>query len=233
VNVAENWSPILDKMYDQFRNPTFTLNDIQNAGFSFTTNDGFLYSSDQMRVSVSFVHRMRAVPVSGGPPVMEMLSKALPYTQLLPQVTERMIEAARLLPNISERKILQVGVVSTSQADLKDVPPGIRRFIDYLKRPWGGKNLNSFSIELVADIEETENWIDRCQHKVNQPENPEELLGLAFDFHRKFKTGQATSEAHMKTLINKCGEDALAYFERLAEGNMFDEHIISGKTDRR
>jgi hypothetical protein len=228
-SLVENWSTIMDQLVDQFRNPTFVINEGQN--FSFTTKDGFVYSSDQTRVVVAFIHRMRAVPVSGGPPIMEMLSRPLPYTQLLPEVTERMIEAALLLPRISDRKVYQVGVVATTRVDLKDVPPGIGKFVDYLKRPWGEKELSSFNFELTSDVDETEHWIDRCQHKIVRLENPEELPSLSFDFHRQFKSGQATSASHMRTLTSKCAEAALAYFERLAEGDMFDEHTIGREAD--
>jgi hypothetical protein len=198
ADLVENWSVILNTLVDQFRNPTFTINETQN-GFSFSTKDGFVYSGDQMRVVVNFAHRMRVVPSSGGPPVMEMLSTPQPYTKLLPLTAERMIEAARLLPHIADRKIFQVGVVSTTRVDLKDAPPGIVRFIDYLKRPWGEKDLTMFNFENIAPISEMENWSDFCHHKITKPENPEEMPTLVFDFHRKFKTGQATSDAHMKS----------------------------------
>jgi hypothetical protein len=231
AEIFRAWSPILDKMVDEFRNPTFTFNNDQGSVLSFTTKDGFVYAVDHMKASVSFMHRLQAKAVSGGPPVMEMLSKPLPYTELLAQVSERLIEAARLLPNISDRKIFQVGVVSTTRVDIKDVPPGIERFIDYLKRPWGGKEISWFNVQMINDVNETESWTDRCQHQLNRPEKLEDLLTLSFDFHRKFKVGQASSEAHMRTLLNKCIEDGLAYFEKLAEGNMFDEHIIGDKTN--
>ena len=161
---------------------------------------------------------------------MEMLSKPLPFTELLPEVSERLVTAARLLPNLSERKIFQVGVVSTTRAANAEVPPGISRFISYLGKPWGNE-ISSFSIEVTSDVGKTDVWTDRCQHRILRPEDPEELMTIIFDFHRQFKSGQAISEAQMKTLANKCGEDALKYFETLAEGDRFDEHIIS-KTAR-
>lgn len=218
-------------MVDQFNNPTFAGTEIQN-GVGFTTRDGFNLSADHIRSSVAFIHRMKAKAVSGGPPIMEMSSTPQPFTELLPVVSDKLIEITRLLPGISSRKINQVGIVSSTRAAAEDLPPGISRFIDYLKRPWGQGDLPAFSVEVISVVDETEHWTDRCQHKIVQPEDPDELMTLSFDFHRKFKSGQATSESQMRTLLNKGGGDALAYFERLAEGNMFDEHLISSKTDR-
>jgi hypothetical protein len=229
LDAIGSFAPILNPLVDQYRNPTFSMDQPQSGGLSITTKNGFVYSVDHSRFSVSFQHRMKATAVSGGPPTMEMLSEALPFTELLAQVSTRLIEAARLLPKLSERKIFQVGVVSVTRVAVADVPPGITKFIEYLGRPWDN-NLAAFGFDVVSDFGETENWTDRCQHKLTLPEDTEELMTLSFDFQRRFKTGQTSSEAQMKTLLNKCSEDALQYFERLAEGDMFDEHIISSKT---
>jgi hypothetical protein len=228
ADIVKAWSPIMDPLVDAFRNPTFTTND-NNGTFTLTTRDGFAYSSDHTRVSCSFVHRMKATAVSGGPPIMEMLSTPRPYTELLPEVSRRLVEATRMLPNVTTRKIFQVGVVSTTRVSISDAPPGIARFIRYLERPWGS-TIRALSVDVTPEITKTEHWTDRCLHRVVLPENREELMTLVFDFHRQFNAGQTTTEAQMRTLLNKCGEDALDYFEKLAEGSIFDEHLISTKT---
>jgi hypothetical protein len=229
LDVVGAFAPILDPLVDEFRNPTFTMSDTQQGGLSFTTKDGFVYAADHTRISVMFQHRMRAMPVSGGHPRMEMLSKPLPYTELLVEVSSRLIQAARLLPNLNDRKIFQVGIVTATRVAPEDVPPGITGFIEYLGRPWSD-GISSFGVEVTSDFEKADNWSDRCVHKLIRPENTEELMSLNFDYQRKFMVGQPTSEAQMKTLLNKCSEDALEYFERLAEGDMFDELIINSKT---
>ncbi|MET4375024.1 hypothetical protein ABIA99_007757 [Bradyrhizobium sp. LB12.1] len=225
--VIRAWGPLLNSMVDGFNNPTFTVTEIQN-GYSVTTQDGFIYSADHIRSGVMFAHRLKAKPTSGGPPVMEMLSTPHPFTQLLPEVSSKLIESTRMLPDIASRKISQFGIVSTTRASLDDLPPGLVRFIDYLSRPWG-KVVDAFSVEVVSEIDESEHWTDRCQHKIARPQDPDELMSITLDFHRKFKVGQVASEGQMRTIISKCSESALAYLERLAEGNMFDEHIIGRK----
>jgi hypothetical protein len=55
-----------------------------NFSISFITHDGFKYSATEAIVSVAFNHRLRYRATSAGPPVMEMLSKPMPFTKLLP-----------------------------------------------------------------------------------------------------------------------------------------------------
>jgi hypothetical protein len=145
-DVVGSFSPILAPLVDRFRNPTFTVDQPQAGGLSISTKDGFLYSVDHSRISVAFQHKMKAIPVSGGAPKMEMLSTALPYTDLLEEVSHRLVESARLLPHLSERKIFQVGVVTATRVAMEDVPPGIEKFIEYVGRPWG-KNMPAFGFE--------------------------------------------------------------------------------------
>lgn len=120
LDAVRSLSPILDPMVDAFRNPTFSISEGSSGGIAITTRDGFLYHVDHSRVSVAFNHRMKATPVSGGPPIMEMLSTPLPYTELLSEVSSRLVTAARLLPGLSERKIFQVGIVSTTRVAYED-----------------------------------------------------------------------------------------------------------------
>ena len=99
--LVESLSPILDQWVDGLDRPTFTVNQHASFNVSLTTKDGFTYGFDHNRVHVAFNHRIRAKPVSGGPPVMEMLSVPKPYTALLDEACERLIEATSLLLLIS------------------------------------------------------------------------------------------------------------------------------------
>jgi hypothetical protein len=62
--------------------------------FTVTVNaeDGFTYSVEPTRISVAFQHTMKMKMVSGGPPIAEMLSRPLPYTELLPNVADRLMK---------------------------------------------------------------------------------------------------------------------------------------------
>jgi hypothetical protein len=83
--------------------PTFRVTQQSSFELQFQTDQGFHYSVEPMKCVVSFRHRLRTKAVSGGPPVMEMLSHPLPYTNLLEAVCDRLIEAATLLPDSKTR----------------------------------------------------------------------------------------------------------------------------------
>jgi len=225
--LVDSFTPILDPLVDSFRVPRFSFGEQQQGtGFSFSTEDGFVYGADATKLSVGFQHRMKVKLISGAAPVMEMLSNPLPYTKLLPVVSERLVEASQLLPEIANRKLFQAGIVATTSVAIEDVPPGVSRLIQYMGRPWGGE-LISYNYSIVSEITATDDWKDKCQHTVIKQEDPEKLLTLVFDFHRTFAAPQSSSRQSLKSIVSSCGESALEYFEDLAEGNRFDEHIIS------
>ena len=131
-------APIFDRIpEEQTKNVTVEPSST-NFSISFVTNDGFRYSANESVVSVAFVHRVHYRPTSGGPPVMEMLSKPMPFTKLLPDVSKKLVEGTLLLPKATERQVMRVGIVSTTPIAAEDLPPGIKRMIEYVGRPWKG-----------------------------------------------------------------------------------------------
>ena len=69
-----------------------------------------------------------------------------------------------------------------------------------------------------------------CQHTLVKTGDPEQLPMLVFDWHRVFDTGRPVTVDGMRVFLRDAREAALTYFEDLAEGNRFDENIISGTT---
>jgi hypothetical protein len=150
--------------------PHFHITQQQAFDVQLTTDAGYVYVIEPTKVGISFRHRMRARNVSGGPPVMEMLSRPLPYTQLLPDVTKKLIEATLLVPRATERSITRAGIVSTTSVADDEVPPGIARFIEYVGRPWGGE-VEHFNFSITADIGKGQGFVDRCIHTITRPES--------------------------------------------------------------
>ncbi len=220
-------SPILDRL-PVGEKTRFSITHHDSVGLTFSTDDGFEYGADPAKMFVGFKHRMKARAVSGGPPVMEMLSKPLPYTQLLPEVSSRVIEAAMLLPDVNKRNLKRIGVVATTLVADEDVPPGIERFVKYMGRPWDG-SIEHFGFQLTAEVGEGKGWIDQCHHSIARPEDKDQLMTLNFDYQRIYSKPTTVSHESLKTLLDDVREDALEYFEDLAEGNRFDEDLI-GKT---
>ncbi len=143
--ILDALAPVLDKLVDAEKvkfalteRPKFTINRQDPFAIELTTDDGFHYGVDPSRVWVEFQHRMRIKPVSGGPPVAELISRPAPFSELLPQVSDQLMDAARLIPGIDKRTLTRVGVVASAFVDEQDLPPGMARFIQYLGRPWKG-----------------------------------------------------------------------------------------------
>jgi hypothetical protein len=189
-------------------------------------HDGYNYEVDPSRISVGFQHSMRTKLVSGGPPVAEMLSDPLPYTKLVPSVSKRLIDATLLVCKGTTRKITRVGIVANSTVASNDIPPGIARFIAYIGRPWRGF-VDHYSFQIISQLADGSESSDRCIHTLSKTEgDPDQLVRLNFDWQRTFKNGRAITSESMTQLINSAEEAALAYFEELAEGNLFDENLI-------
>jgi hypothetical protein len=160
---------------------------------------------------------------------MEMLSKALPFTALLPQVSSRLIEATLLLPEIQRRKVRRVGIITTTPIAESDLPPGIKRLISYIGRPWKG-SLDNFNFSITGALADTSATMDRCIHQVTKPEEKEELMTLQFDWQRIFKEDRPITGDNLKRILEDAEEQALKYFEELAEGSRFDEDLIREST---
>jgi hypothetical protein len=216
--------PLVKNDKQQFnitRKDAFNLN--------INVHDGFNYGVEPSRVYVGFQHSMKFKQVSGGAPIMEMLSTPLPFTSLLPGIYKRLADATLVIPGHRTRKITRVGIVTTTSLDEGDAPPGITRFIEYIGRPWGGL-VDSYSFQIVSVIAKTGQWTDKCVHNIIKPADPDELTNISFDWQRTFASGIAISPDNIKSIWTRAERDALAYFEELAEGSRFDEQLIGTTT---
>jgi hypothetical protein len=122
--IFQAFSPILDKLVENNKQ-TFTMERQEVFNVTFTTNDGFQYAIEPSKIAVTFHHRLKVKQISGGPPTMELLSSPLPFSQLLPDVESKLIEAALLLPGANTSTVTRIGIVSTTFVAEDEVPPGI------------------------------------------------------------------------------------------------------------
>lgn len=123
----------------------------------------------------------------------------------------------------------RVGVIASTLVAEDDLPPGMKRFIEYIGRPWHGL-VEQYTFQITADLEKTDDWFDRCTHIVTRTEDPEQLLTLRFDWHRTFVSGRVATRESMQQEIGRAEEKSMAYFEDLAEGSRFDEELIRSAT---
>jgi hypothetical protein len=220
---------ILDPLHTGEK-PKFSV--LQQASFElqFQTEDGFIYAIDPIKTSVAFRHRMRARPTSGGPPIMEMLSKPAPYTSLLRDVSKRLVELTTLVPTAKSRTVRRTGVVSTTSIGQDELPPGIARFIESVGQPWQNL-LDHYSITVAAEVGKGQAWRDRCIHNIIKSDDPDQLMTLTFDWQRVFTSGYPIQKESLTQNLERCQKAALEYFEDLAEGRRFDAELAK-KTAR-
>jgi hypothetical protein len=226
--IFQAFSPILDKLVENNKQ-TFTMERQEAFNVTFTTNDGFQYAIEPSKIVVTFHHRLKVKQISGGPPTMELLSSPLPFSQLLPDVEKKLIEAALLLPGANTRTVTRIGIVSTTLVAEDEVPPGIERFIKYIGRPWKG-SVDNFNVQIVAELDKTPKWSDRCVHLLVKPEDREQLPTLRFDWQRTFVSGRPLTHESLRDMTASAKIASLKYLEELAEGSQFDEDIIRSST---
>jgi hypothetical protein len=155
VEILSAWRPILDKLLDNDK-PAFTVESADPYSAVFSTDEGFKYQFDSESIAIVFNHRIRAKPTSGGPPVMELLSQAAPYTDLLSETIKRLTEAISLI-DIKGRHLQRVGIVSYTTVDRSDAPPGITKLIEQIASPLGG-SLETMQAMIGTRIAESSIW---------------------------------------------------------------------------
>ena len=220
-------STIMDNLAEMFNGmcldgkPTFNVELMDAFALAFNTEPGYRFSADPMSVGVSFNHRMRAVPSSGGPPVMELISKPAPFTALLAEVNKRLSEITNLLPSKKGRSITRVGIVSSTNVDFDDAPPGIQEILNNIPRPLGG-SFHFMNASIGTTIKTSTNYIDRCTHSMSIPENRTGMMSLNFDWQRTFTNPVLIVSGASERILEDAENAALAYFERVAEGGLSD-----------
>lgn len=223
-------SPIVSQWVDNDK-PAFNIDQQDALGFAVSSFGGYTYALNSEYFSVEFRHRLRLKGHSGGPPTAEMISKPQPYTELLDEVSSRLIEATRLATAGQQRKLRRIGVVSTTQVSREDAPPGILRFVDYLSAPWSD-GVPFFNVQLTAKLppNKVKGTTDRCIHGLMQVEgDDDELLTVRLDFQREFDEERNLSITSLGDQLEATRRDALAYFEDIGIGERFDEILSRGK----
>lgn len=222
--ILTNMTPITDRLYNEPRT-LFNITHQTSFEVRFSTEEGFDYGIEPTKMFVEFKHRMRPRPVSGGAPIMEMLSRPQPFTEMLPEVTKRLIEAALLVPGAKTRKVKRIGIISTTAVAEEEAPPGVVRFVEYIGRPWQSA-IESFNLQIVANTGKGPGYRDRCFHTIVRPEDKETLMTITIDFQRMFTAGILIQRDELKDAVDRVEKGALRYFEDIGEGKRFDEGII-------
>lgn len=225
-SLLEAIAPIVDTWVEGEKQK-FQLTQQDAFGFQLTTDDGFLYGVDPSKMFVEFKHRLKAKARSGAPPILEMLSRPAPFTELLPVVSRRLLEAASLILGMQPRNLTRVGIVSTTVVSEDEAPPGILRFIRYVGRPWAANTSTDYSFHITASLGEASGWSDRCVHTITKAEDSEGLVTIKLDWQRLFSTPKSVTGDSLKGPLDSAQDVAIKYFEDVAIGNRFDEDLIN------
>lgn len=224
-SIVNALTPWFDKWATDDKAP-ITVTRQESFAFGFTLEQGFQFAVEPTRTFVDFSHRIKMRTVSGGPPVAEMLSHALPYTTLLPDLCGRLVDLTLDTPSPPNRTFNRVGVVVKAAIAPEDAPPGISRFLDYLGKPWKGL-VGGYSFQVTGEIASNSDFADRCVHTLTKPETGDnaQLVSLNFDWQRTFVVGQPLKRDTLESALAAAVKSALSYFEDLAEGNRFDADL--------
>jgi hypothetical protein len=216
-------SPLLDrwKVGDK---PDFGVSQPEPLKIEVQRNNGFTYSFEPTRTSIAYQHRVKFRNVSGGRPVVELISSPEPYSKLLDAALADIVEIALILPMAKRRSIKTIGIVSSTHADEKDVPPGIRKMIKYMSRPWKAE-LEAYLFTVVADAGSTKDHTDRCIHTLTRPEDEEQIPSFKFDWQRNYSNHVAVEKETLVRELQRTKKAALDYFETLAVGDAFDDVV--------
>jgi hypothetical protein len=230
-NYLEAIRPITANWVERDKDRQAFVIDLQDAfALSVTAHDGFNYQFNSSQFYTEFRHRVRFQPRSAGPPTAEVLSRPLPFTQALPEISKRLVDATRYVTDSTgkNRKLRRIGIVTNALVAEDEAPPGIIEFIEYIKRPWKG-SADGYSIDITSKLprRSKDPWFDRCKHTVIKEENNDGLLSIRLDYARSFDPVKDLSVALLDGLLEKTRHDALGYFEDIGKGGRFDEDIIA------
>lgn len=201
----------------------FTIDQEDLFSCTLQTLDGYSYFLGPDRLAVEFRHRLRLQGQSAGPPVAELLSKPRPYTELLEDVTERLLKVVELVTAGRARKLERFGVVTTTQVIEDEMPPGVARFLNHVRKPWG-TTADAYNVELTTKLTKATDAAhqDRCIHHIRKAEDRDGLVFVKLDWQRWLDESKGLSMSSLPGLLSEARKNALAYFEDIGQGERFD-----------
>ncbi|KQY12625.1 hypothetical protein [Rhizobium sp. Root482] len=223
--IIDSLTPLINTWYTGPK-ANFTVAKHETLSVELQHDNGFVYHVSDTKASVSYQHRLKLRNTSAGLPVAELISQPLQFSKILDSAFDELVKVALALPQPHGRNISRVGVVSTTIAAREDIPPGIMKMIEYFGRPWDNK-VQSFNLSIQSELRKDDQFVDRCTHFLIQGDDEEsDLITFKFDWQRTILKPVAAVVADLNKLNSSAVKSALAYFEDLAVGNAFDEHLI-------
>ena len=223
--ILSSIGPALDQLRDGDR-ASFNIEKQGAFDLTINSNDGYNLSFDQAKFSATFRHTLQLKNVSGAPPTAKMISVPKPYTTLISDLHKKLAELVPLVPSWKSRTIERIGIVSTTNVDAGDIPPGVGRLIVYMGRPWGGR-MDFYNFSLSVALGDKESGSDRCIVAISRVEGQvDDLVTINLDWQRTLKKPRALTVDNLSALFRDAEKASTEYFENIGEGGMFDEELI-------
>ena len=162
---------------------TFAVDKNEVFDLIITLRSGTRYFFAPWSLAVGFVHRAELQHRSGGMPFMQLTSNLEPFSASIPSLSRLLCETYEMLGD-HDRAVSQVGFVADTHVAFEDAPPGLTELIEKTVGLWGD-NI-SVSLQIVSNINETDEFTDRCVHTINRVEDAGSsfpafcLIGSAF-----------------------------------------------------
>jgi hypothetical protein len=218
-------SPLVDRMVSGDEQK-FTI-DLRDAlKLVFTSYEGFQFGFEPNKVFVGFSHRAEIRTGSGGIPTLVLNSQPSSFTELLEEVQRQLANTMEMVGRLKPRRLVGIGVVSTTLADPEDVPPGIKRMLMYVSKPWEGR-LQSLTFQAQTVLHEDDDFLNRCIHTITKPLKDDDPTHVIFDYQRVYKRPQEIDTNRLRPATEGVKKSALDYFEQLAQGDRFDDVLDS------
>ena len=214
-------SPLVDTMVSGDEQK-FSI-DLKDAlKLTFTSHEGFQFGLEPARVFVQFNHRAAFRIGSGGIPNFVLNSKPAPYTELLDEVQRHLLNTMETVNRLKVRRLAGIGVVTSTVVDQHDLPPGIKKLLMHVSKPWEGR-LETLTFQAQTVVSEDEEFSYRCTHTVIKKLRDDDPIEVIFDYQRVYKKPQEVDASRIRTATDSVKKLALDYFEQLAQGDRFDD----------
>jgi hypothetical protein len=230
--LLEHFSPVVKDLVTDEDTAAFGVDSQDAFNLVFTTNDGFQYSINSNNITIGFAHRIKFKTVAGGRATIETITKSAPFSELLDEAIDRLIDAVRLLPDAAHRTFKRIGIVTNSIVEEEEeFPPGILKLISYYSDAWQTP-VDYYLYSTTLNLGAAGKYSERCIHKISKIEGKDSLPNLNFDWQRTLSPPKALHQDTVRNEVRAAKVAALKYFESLAEGNEFNERVVFSENPR-
>jgi hypothetical protein len=150
-----------------------------------------------------------------------------PYTELLTQalsITSAVVGAMLASSGGSQTSVARVGIVAIADLDPDNLVPGVDLLTTHLGAPWRQRRLAAANATLLANLDEDNEHVERCHHGlVFDQAQPENGLKLTLDWQRAYLPTLPEPRKRFQGELDACRDRALAYFQKIGEGELFDD----------